>query len=64
MSSPDQFEIEDTYEITRLIAATLHAQNLLSTDELAALQSQIQENEKPLVGRLDDGPMNWINTGE
>lgn len=58
MSSPEQFENEATYEIARLIAATFHAQDLLSTGELAALQVQMQEDEKPLVGRLDEGPMN------
>lgn len=64
MSTPDQFEIEATCEITRLIAATLHAQNVLSLDELRTLQRHMQQQEKPLVGRLDEGPMDWINPAE
>lgn len=64
MSTPDQFEIEAIYEITRLIAATLHAQNVLSLDELKTLQHHMQQQEKPLVGRLDEGPMDWINPAE
>lgn len=64
MSNSEQFEKEATYEIARLIAANLHAQDLLTTSELAALQRQLQGHEKPLVGRLDDGPMDWINPAE